>query len=93
MARFSGLGPTGPAGADSTAEGPTGPTGPTGADSSIEGPTGPTGPQGEAGPTGPAADATIVNTDGDPGRTIYVGSIDPNISYTLQDGDIWIETA
>ena len=35
--------------------------------------------------------ATIVNTDGDPGQTIYVGSIDPDGTYTLVAGDVWIE--
>lgn len=35
--------------------------------------------------------ATIVNTDGDPGSTIYVGSIDPDGTYTLAAGDVWIE--
>ncbi len=33
----------------------------------------------------------IINTDGNTGRTIYIGSVDPNDSYTLEDGDIWIE--
>lgn len=37
-------------------------------------------------------DATIVNTDGDPGTKIYVGATDPSIAYTLQAGDLWIET-
>ena len=36
-------------------------------------------------------EATVINTDGDPGTKIYVGSVDPAISYTLQAGDIWIE--
>ena len=35
--------------------------------------------------------ANIVNTDGDPGITIYVGSIDPDVSYTPAVGDVWIE--
>jgi hypothetical protein len=35
--------------------------------------------------------AKIVNTDGDPGVTIYVGSIDPDVSYTPAVGDVWIE--
>jgi hypothetical protein len=34
---------------------------------------------------------TVINTDGDPGTKIYVGSIDPDVSYTLEAGDIWIE--
>jgi hypothetical protein len=33
----------------------------------------------------------VVNTDGDPGTAIYVGSIDPDVSYTLATGDVWIE--
>lgn len=33
----------------------------------------------------------IVNTDSDPGETIYVGSVDPDGIYTLAAGDIWIE--
>jgi hypothetical protein len=37
-------------------------------------------------------DPTVINTDGDPGTKIYVGSVDPNTIYTLQTGDIWIET-
>lgn len=32
-----------------------------------------------------------VNTDGDAGRTIFVGSVDPADSYTVADGDVWIE--
>lgn len=35
----------------------------------------------------------IINTDGNPGGQIYVGSIDPDISYTLAVGDVWIEIA
>jgi len=35
---------------------------------------------------------TVINTDGDPGTKIYVGSTDPDGSYTLEAGDIWIET-
>lgn len=35
--------------------------------------------------------ANIVNTDGDPGITIYVGSVDPDVSYTPAVGDVWIE--
>lgn len=34
----------------------------------------------------------VVNTDGDPGGVIYVGSVDPDGVYTLQAGDVWIET-
>lgn len=33
-----------------------------------------------------------VNTDGDAGRTIFVGSIDPADSYTVADGDVWIQS-
>ena len=36
--------------------------------------------------------ARIINTDGDPGVTIYVGSVDPDVSYTPATGDVWIET-
>jgi hypothetical protein len=35
--------------------------------------------------------ARIVNTDANPGRTIYVGSVDPDGVYTLEIGDVWIE--
>jgi len=35
--------------------------------------------------------AKIVNTDDDPGNTIYVGSVDPDGTYTLAAGDVWIE--
>lgn len=34
----------------------------------------------------------IINTDGDPGQIIYVGSIDPVISYLPVAGDVWIQT-
>ena len=33
----------------------------------------------------------IINTDGDAGQTIYVGSVDPDGTYTLVAGDVWIE--
>ena len=36
-------------------------------------------------------EATVINTDGDPGTKIYVGATDPSGSYTLTAGDIWIE--
>lgn len=36
--------------------------------------------------------ATMINTDGDPGKTIYVGAIDPDVAYTPAVGDVWIET-
>jgi hypothetical protein len=45
-------------------------------------------PRGEDGPAGPSP---VVNTDGDPGTAIYVGSIDPDGLYTLAVGDVWIE--
>lgn len=32
-----------------------------------------------------------INTDGDPGGKIYVGNQDPDTSYTLAAGDVWIE--
>jgi hypothetical protein len=35
--------------------------------------------------------SAVVNTDGDPGMTIYVGFTDPSGAYTLQEGDVWIE--
>ena len=35
--------------------------------------------------------SSVANTDGDPGTTIYVGSVDPDTLYTLQAGDVWIE--
>lgn len=33
----------------------------------------------------------VVNTDDNPGETIYVGSVDPDDNFTLQTGDVWIE--
>ena len=41
----------------------------------------------------PEGNATIINTDGNAGKKIYVGSVDPSTLYTLEDGDVWIETA
>jgi hypothetical protein len=35
--------------------------------------------------------ANIINTDGDPGITLYVGAIDPDVDYTPAVGDVWIE--
>jgi hypothetical protein len=35
--------------------------------------------------------ARIVNTDGDGGKTFYVGSVDPDGVYTLVAGDVWVE--
>jgi hypothetical protein len=37
-------------------------------------------------------DKRIINTDGDPGTKIYIGSTDPSGAYALQVGDFWIET-
>lgn len=39
--------------------------------------------------TGDARYAILINTDDDPGRTIYVGSIDPDVDHTPVDGDLW----
>jgi hypothetical protein len=61
---------------------------------SIYGPEGPSGPTGPTGPTGPSGNdgiTPVINTDGDPGATIYVGIVDPQTLYTLQTGDVWIE--
>lgn len=33
----------------------------------------------------------LVNTDTDPGYTFYVGSVDPDGTYTLAAGDVWIQ--
>ena len=38
-----------------------------------------------------AGKANIVNTDSDDGKTIYVGTVDPDTLYTLEAGDVWIE--
>jgi hypothetical protein len=35
--------------------------------------------------------AELINTDGDPGRRIFVGSVDPVTTYTPATGDVWIE--
>jgi hypothetical protein len=35
--------------------------------------------------------ARIVNTDGEDGKTFYVGSVDPDGVFTLEVGDVWIE--
>jgi hypothetical protein len=37
--------------------------------------------------------ANIVNTDGDAGITLYVGATDPDGTYTLAAGDVWIEVS
>jgi hypothetical protein len=35
----------------------------------------------------------VVNTDGDDGTTVYVGSVDPEtLGHVLFDGDIWLRT-
>jgi hypothetical protein len=34
----------------------------------------------------------VINTDGLPGRKLYVGSVDPDDNYSLQLGDIWLRT-
>lgn len=36
--------------------------------------------------------ATVINTDGNASTKIYVGSVDPSTLYTLEAGDVWIET-
>jgi len=35
--------------------------------------------------------AIVVNTDNEAGKTFYVGSIDPTVSYSPVTGDVWIE--
>ena len=35
--------------------------------------------------------ANIVNTNSNAGKTIYVGSIDPDVAYTPAIGDVWIQ--
>lgn len=35
--------------------------------------------------------AALINTDSNAGRKIYVGSVDPDVSYTPVTGDVWIE--
>jgi len=39
-----------------------------------------------------SGNATIINTDGNAGNKIYVGATDPSTLYTLEAGDVWIET-
>lgn len=46
--------------------------------------------QGTPGGGGGGGSANVVNTDGDPGDTIYVGTVDPSIANTLEAGDVWI---
>ena len=33
----------------------------------------------------------VINTDGLAGRKLYVGETDPDGTYTLQAGDVWIQ--
>lgn len=33
----------------------------------------------------------LINTDGDLGRQIYVGTIDPSVGHALVAGDVWLE--
>ena len=37
------------------------------------------------------ADVVATNTDGNPGGQIYVGTTDPDGTFTLAAGDVWIE--
>lgn len=37
--------------------------------------------------------ATIINTDSDPGTTIYVGTVDPDGPYSPVAGDVWLDTS
>lgn len=39
----------------------------------------------------PTVTVNLINTDSDPGSTIYVGTVDPDVSYTPATGDVWIE--
>jgi hypothetical protein len=39
----------------------------------------------------PTVTVNLINTDNDSGNTIYVGSVDPDVSYTPVTGDVWIE--
>ena len=34
----------------------------------------------------------VINTDGLAGRKLYVGETDPDGTYTLEAGDVWIQT-
>lgn len=34
----------------------------------------------------------VVNTNNNPGKKVYVGSVDPVGSYSLAVGDVWIQT-
>lgn len=42
---------------------------------------------------GPDDPPPVINTDGDPGTTIYVGTVDPDIAYDLLPGDVWLDTS
>ena len=33
----------------------------------------------------------LINTDGEDGTTLFVGSVDPDGVYSLLPGDVWIE--
>jgi len=35
--------------------------------------------------------ARVINTNGNPGYTIFVGTVDPVVSYTPATGDVWIK--
>ena len=48
-------------------------------------------PRGVAGGGGGVGGSSVINTDGDLGKAIYVGAIDPDDNYTLVTGDIWIQ--
>lgn len=37
--------------------------------------------------------AAVINTDGNPGHTIYVGATDPDIAYDLLPGDVWMDVS
>lgn len=43
--------------------------------------------------TGGGGASPVINTDGNPGSTIYVGSVNPSVGYTPAVGDVWIQTA
>lgn len=40
-----------------------------------------------------ASKPNLINTDGDSGNTIYIGSVDPASLYTLNPGDVWIDNS
>lgn len=37
--------------------------------------------------------AQLINTDGDTGKQIYVGAVDPSSTYTMVAGDVWLAPA